>query len=430
MLLNKVLFVSLLVIGLCCFQAAYGLRLQERIAGGFQAVPGQFPFVVAIKYTYADPARGGAITNAQVTGLLYNLNTVISTVNAFAPLFGTTGTNSVTVIAGSTDTNIIPAPPTAQVQTFLVTSGLSGAAAPANLIFQKAPAVPANFFDDAVVLKLPAPFTANANIGTIRLPSSSPVPDEPIFAIGFGEISPGAIAFPQLTYVQTNLRRHRLCFNDWTAAGQISKIDFAKNFCLQGKVHNVNGSTPNTLTDICVLDWGGAIIRSTNVAGIPAQNYEVLGLINYGTCTTSLPAIATYLFKIATVETLPDGTVTTPFVLTNAGAQVAPPAPLPAGANLNSVFGNFACGDGIIQPQFEKCDPGTAIDNCCNAFECQFQQPGTPCTIPDILNGTICKTKPICDSVGKCKSRNKRGRRCNGPATRCNKGRCINNING
>jgi hypothetical protein len=297
------------------------------------------------------------------------------------------------------------------------------------LIFQKAPATPANYFDDVVVLKLPAPFIAGPTVGTIRLPLNSPVPDEPIFAVGFGEIAPGTAAFPQLTYTQTNLRRKHLCSNDWTAAGEITKIDFAKNFCLQGKVHNNNGSTPGTLTDICVLDWGGAIVRSSNIAGIPAQNYEVVGLINYGTCTTTLPAVATYIFKLTIAETLADGTLTTPFVLTNAGPQVAPPAAL-VPVPLNAVFGNFACGDGIIQPQFEKCDSGTGDHPCCNDWECQLEQPGTPCTLPDVLNGTICKTKPICDAIGKCKSRNKRGKRCNGPATRCNKGRCINNLSG
>jgi hypothetical protein len=396
MLLNKVLFVSLLVLGLCFLQPAFGERLATRIAGGNTATTGQFPFVVVFTYPYTD-ASGNTFTY-QGTGVIYNNNIVVTTASAIRNCNGL-----ITITQGSTNT--FAPEQTAQTVQFTCVQGADGAAG-VNVVLATGNVAGQYFLDMAKII-LPLPFTGAVSL---RLPTSSPTQADvgSLYAVGWGESVPGAQPSPQLLWVPLNPQRTRVCIDRATTAGILSSISFAENFCVAGFVQNAN----NVTSDACVLDAGAPIIRTQNI-NAPYADHEVVGLVNFGSCTASSPVIATYLWK---------------YIDSFLGAQTAPPT---AGSPVNprSADGNFACGDGIVTPGLEKCDVGSptvAADPffCCNPYTCQFVQAGTACTVNN-NNGTRCLAQPRCNNRGICVTKFKNHfKTCNGPKTRCQRGKC------
>jgi hypothetical protein len=404
MLLNKVLFVSLLVLGLFYLQPAQcdSQRLNTRIAGGFKALPNQFPYVVLITYQFTS---SGVSVNYQGTGTIYSTNLVITSGNAvskFIAQCGITPTASLFVTQGITDiNNPVPGVPL----TYTI---------PCTGVTVNPGFVNGVYFGDAASITIPAPGFAT---GVLRLPTSSPTAADinQLWVIGYGENFPGAAPSPQLTYAPINPMRNNLCqkilVNKTSLAG---KFSFTENFCLQGQ--QVDPRTGGT-TDACVLDAGAPVVRTSNITN-SGPDYEVIGWVNFGTCTAAVPVISTYLFKYTTFF----------------GAQTgAPTTQTPV--NPRAFDGNFACGDSVVTPGLEKCDPSAAVradaaltlNSCCDIWTCQYKGGGIPCST--VNNGTKCKTQPICDGAGKCRSKDKpQDGKCGGRSTRCRNGKCCNTI--
>jgi len=279
-----------------------------------------------------------------------------------------------------------------------------------------------DYTDDVVIIKFQTSETALFPAGlSIRRPSSSPTQGDvgKLYAIGFGETFPGSTPSPQLNYVPINPMDNHPCFtylkdNDLFGPNSIT---FQNTFCVFGANPGVTGG----LTDVCVLDAGGPIIRTTNIAA-PLDDYEVVGIISLGSCSTTIPGIISYIHPVFDE-----------FDQEDRPSNANPPNP-------RAFDGNFICGDGNPPKDsgsYEKCDPtpnlndpgNVDISSCCNPWTCQLVKPGSYCVDPADRNGTFCKTAPICDRLGKCKSRNKPKARgnCNkdlDTPTRCNKGRC------
>jgi len=415
MLLNKVLFVSLLVLGLFYIQPAqFDQRLNTRLAGGFQAQPNQFPYVVLITYLYTDSTQGGIKLTYQGTGTIYGTNTVITSANAVQKFLTECNTPTgssglLTVAQGVTKINTPAGALVYQVPCSAVKSN-----------FPSPPPTTPTYFGDAAFITVPAPgFTAVGSV--LRLPTSSPTAADinNLWVIGYGESFPSGGPNPQLTYIPINPMRNRLCDTLLKAKTSLgNSYSFAENFCLLGQK-----ADPRTggVTDACVLDAGAPVVRTGNITASVAD-FEVVGWVNFGTCTAAVPVIATYIFKYTTFF----------------GAQVGAPA---AGspANPRAFDGNFACGDGIVGDgvsagALEKCDPDTATraspellaNSCCDQWTCQFKSGGSVCSLAN--NGTKCKTQPICTGTGKCKSRDKLGSGCGGKLTRCTNGKCCNTV--
>jgi secreted trypsin-like serine protease len=398
MLLKKVLFVSLLVLGLFYLQPAQcENRLNTRLAGGFVAQKGQFPWVALITYSYQD--RGITVTY-QGTGVIYSATRVLTSANAVKRCANGV---TLTVSSGITD---IASPAGATVIQVVCNNGTS-------IVY--APGAASNvYFGDVAYIDLTtatSPITSFAGVvnATLRTPTSSPTPRDinKLYIAGYGENFPEAAPSPQLIYIPINPMTNNLC-NQALTPILPGTYKFSENFCVKGQKKD-----PRTgvVTDACPLDSGAPIFRTSNIDA-PYADFEVVGIVNYGTCTAGLPVIATYLAKY----------------LTFLGAQASPPAAA-APPNPNAANGNFICGDGVVQPNsLEKCD--TSSNTCCNKWTCQFQEGGFPCG-PN--NGTKCKTRPICDGAGICKARNKPNKRrpCagKGKKSRCSHGKCCT-ING
>ena len=63
-------------------------------------------------------------------------------------------------------------------------------------------------------------------------------------------------------------------------------------------------------------------------------------------------------------------------------------------------FGQAVCGDGVIDPNSEDCDPigGPQPNDCCDDVTCLFESSTTPCGVP----GTDCQWRDACDGPGTC----------------------------
>jgi len=272
------------------------------------------------------------------------------------------------------------------------------------------------FTNDLAFINLTATgLSFNQNNGNVfaRTPTSSPVQADIglLFAIGFGESVPNGQPSPVLQYVQLNPVEKHICNNKYNAAGLLSTINLNKdNFCLSGFV-----KSPKTgfLTDACVLDRGGAIIRTSNI-GSPYADHEVVGIINSGTCADVVPVVASYLWVYTNNGFLPSQGSSAPI----AGSPVNP----------NAKYGNFVCGNGNVEAGvYEQCDPSSGDPNaaCCNTWTCKLEQASTPCTLNN-RNGTKCRQQPRCNKLGECqvKFRNQ-GKRCaSSRNTRCHRGKC------
>jgi secreted trypsin-like serine protease len=398
MLLNKVLFVSLLVLGLFYLQPAQcENRLNTRVAGGFKAVPGQFPFVVLITYLYTDTASGVQLTY-QGTGVIYSQFRVLTSANAVSKCAAGT---TLSVSQGVTDLNN-----PAGALVFQVVCG-------ATTVVSAPGFTAGNYFGDVAYIDISTVTTTGFNQAgqVIRLPTSSPTASDinKLFVAGYGETFPGASPSPQLTYTPINPMRNNLCQSLLNRkASLVGKFSLAENFCVQGQI---NDPRTSGLSDACVLDAGAPLIRTVNISN-PLPDFEVVGFVNFGTCTATVPVISTYIFKY----------------LTFLGAQALAPA---AGnpANPRAFDGNFACGDGIIQAgTLEKCDPASARTDpkwCCDIWTCQFKK-GKNIACSTTNNGTKCKTRPICDVNGICKARDKNKKPCGSAKTGTRGNRCIN----
>jgi len=401
--LNKVLFVSLLVLGLCFLQPALGegssSRLATRIAGGTQANAGQFPFVALITYDYV--TASGVTATYQGTGVIYTPTTIVTTANALA---NCAEGKPATVYQGVTFVST-----TTGAQIFSFTC--SRIAGPSQTIFQSASFAAGVYNNDLAYIDLTP--TGQSFTGTIfaRPPTSSPTAADigTLFAVGFGEAIPGGSPAPVLQWVEINPQRNHICYQRAIQNSFQTKFNFTENFCVAGFVKN-----PDTgfVSDVCVLDAGGALIRTSNI-GAPYDDHEVVGIINFGTCSATQPAIATYLFKY--ISSLP--------------AQAAGLVPATTQANPRAFDGNFACGDGIVQAgTYEKCDPPVADRlnpfYCCDPWTCQLVTAGSECTLNN-RNGTTCLEQPRCNVRGRCVVKNRnQGKRCNGPNTKCHRGKC------
>jgi hypothetical protein len=276
------------------------------------------------------------------------------------------------------------------------------------------------YHDDLAVVDLDSGFEVPDTLDfiTLRTATSSPIQsfNDDLYAIGYGESSPGAAGSPLLTYAPINSMTNHVCFKRFNGLGLglEGKFSFKDNFCVSGQVDD-----PRTgvTTDACVLDAGGVIFRTQDILN-PQSSFEVVGTINFATCSAATPIIVSYLFKFDDILPI----------------QVNLPNPLLADpANPDAAFGNFACGDGRIQGnglEYEQCDPGqnpdpTNLDNnCCNPWTCKFLVGGTECS--SVNNGTFCRSQPRCNSVGRCYAspRLTNKRNCNGTNTVCKQGRC------
>jgi hypothetical protein len=418
---NKVLLVSLLVLGLLLSQPSQGeARLEKRVAGGFAATTGQFPFIVRILYPLTDG------TFQQGTGVIYDSQLVMSSNQVFQRinpsntalagcLVDATGFCPVTITQGVTDVN--------NQQTTNTISKLVyvDKANPANVIknYVDQTSTATDYLNDLVVIQFALSangavtgFPTGQNL-SIRRPTSSLTQADigKTYVIGFGEIIPGTQPAPTLNYVKINPMNFHKC-SDLLVKQNIgsSVVNFNNTFCLFGAVEGENGG----LSDACVTDYGGAIIRTQNINS-PVADYEVVGILAFGSCQASSPAIASYVFKVADVL----------------GAQVdAPAAGSPA--NSRSFDGNFACGDSVVQSgQLEKCDFGLTTkqaskNTCCNVWTCQLRRPGSAC---GALDGFQCRSALRCNGTGFCKRFNRGFAKgsCNDNVsykTRCFRGQC------
>jgi len=391
MLLKKVLFVSLLVLGLFYLQPAQcENRLNTRVAGGFQAQPGQLPFVALITYSYLD--RGITVTY-QGTGVVYSATRVVTSANAVRRCL-----NGVTLTVASGVTDLAnPATATAVIQV-VCNNGTS--------IVYATGATADTYFSDIAFIDVTAATSATKvfpSTAFLRTPSSSPTAADinRLWVAGYGENFPGASPSPQLVYAPINPMTNNRCNNGLKSL--ISGLyKFSENFCVKGQK---NDPRTGFTTDACPLDAGAPIFRTSNINS-PSADFEVVGIVNFATCTAATPVVVTYLSKYLSLF----------------GAQ----SPVPAAANPpnpRASDGNFICGDGTTTG-LEKCDSST--NPCCDKWTCQFKVGGFPCTSTN--NGTKCKTRPICDGKGGCKPRNKTNRRrpCAGKKTksRCSHGKC------
>jgi len=393
--LNKVLFVSLLVLGLCILQPALGdERLAKRIAGGFQATQGQFPFVALIEYTYT--TTSGTFTY-QGTGTIYNPQIVITTGNAMALCKDGT---AATVYQGVVDVNNQGTP---QIISFTCQLGVT--------IIRPSGWAAGVYDNDLSYINLaPTGLSFSGNV-FLRLPSSSPTQADigRLFAAGYGETSPGGAPSPVLEYVQINPQRNRVCNERAVVDSLTNSFSFSENFCVSGYLVS---PTTGLLTDVCQLDAGSPIIRTQDINN-PYADFEVVGIVNFGSCADTTPAFATYIFKYVDSGFLPSQT--------NPPTVATPPNP-------RAFDGNFACGDGVVQGAYEKCDPPIKT-SCCNQWTCQLLPTSTPCTLNN-RNGTRCRQQPRCNKFGNCKAKNRRqGRTCGGRKTKCHKGKCCTYVN-
>jgi len=417
-MLNKVLFFGLLVLGLF-FQPSHG------IAGGFSAKPGQFQYMIVYTYPFN---QSGTVVNYQGTGILFNSNQFFTTANALSQCSnGTVATAylGVTDLGNTTGAavrtficvqNVFSRPgpfPTSQVRIKEFNTGF-----PANFTL-------GNYLDDVVLVNVSSAFPPN---NTLRMSTSSPLQTQSAiksqyYIVGYGESIPGGPPSPQLVYAPINPMNNRICYNIMKNFSLQNNFSFADSFCLQGQA---NDNRTGFITDACSLDRGGALIRTSNISS-PQNSAEVVGIINFGSCSATLPIIVSYIWRFVTPIS-PDG-------INGQNLIDTPNATSPP--NPEAQYGVFACGDNIIEPgTYEKCDVGThqlrnsngtAIDpnvNCCDPWTCQFYVGGTPCSATN--DHSLCDSQPRCNGAGHCQANKKlkKDQTCAGKNTFCKQGRC------
>jgi hypothetical protein len=417
---TKTLIVCLLA--LFCLQLTLADRLETRIAGSFFAVRGQFPYIAYLSYNYLV----GNVTQTYIaTGIIYSVNSVITTANVFNKFPTTGGVLSVSV--GASDSNL-------PLQFFqfnatiglytIPTNGATPPATPPNEIILPSQFVQNSSTWDIAIIRVPSPAAFNFSsfeVGIANFPTSSPLPTDTLYAVAYGNQNPGGPTFPELKFTRMFLKYNNKCVANFSANGVNRPFNFSQNFCVQSRV---NASA--NFEGVCAKDIGGALVRTGDVSNTSAY-YEVLGLISYANDITTcnavnpVPAIIIYL-------SIYQNNFFTPILgsLASVGNKQNP------ALNTNSGKGNFICGNGKIDTVFEKCDPTDPTANlCCNPNTCAYRPSGYYCG-PKPKPGdkpNKCLTRLICDNNGTCATRNKPGnRRCNGRNTRCVNGACVSTV--
>jgi len=341
-----------------------------------------------ITYSYSDQ---GVSVIYQGTGVIYSSTRVITSANAIRRCL-----NGVTLTVSSNVTDINN--PTGSVSVQVVCQNGTS-------INYATGATGGQYFATFAYIDLTTAtsttkfFPASSQL---RVPTSSPNAADinKLWVAGYGETFPGGSPTPQLTYIPINPMTNNKC-NDQLTSVIGGLYSFSENFCVKGQK---NDSRTGFVTDACPLDAGAPVFRTSNINS-PANDFEVVGIVNFATCTAATPVVVTYLSKYISFV----GTQSVGFPGT-----ASPPNP-------NAANGNFICGDGIVTGPLEKCDSSTNL--CCNQWTCQYKKADFPCGTPNV---TQCLGSPLCNGSGVCR-RNKKSGPCKikgKKATRCHKGRC------
>jgi hypothetical protein len=407
------------LLALFCLQITFADRLNTRIASPFVATPGQFPFIASITYPYVDAANAPQVYSA--TGIIYSSTSIVTTANVFTN-FPAAGAQ-VTIAVGAADLG-----QSTQVLTFPATKGLYAVVPdgttppppPTDLILVPTQFVAGGSAFDIATIKLPAgsTFTASPEIKVGNFPTSSPLPNENLYAVAYGNQNPGGPVFPKLKFTRMFLKKGNKCQKALAGSNITRPFTFTSNFCVQSQ--KAVDSPGGTFGGVCARDIGGALIRTGDITN-PADYYEVLGLISWSndlnTCNAAnpTPAIIVYL-----------SVYTNNFIVPILGSlQAAGNGQNPA-LNPNSGKGNFICGNNKIDTPYEKCDDNT--NRCCNIWTCAFRFSGVYCGTTKPFNSTKpnkCQTRQICDNDGLCAVRPKKeGLPCAKGGKKCVSGVC------